>query len=451
MQINFLKWNETPDNVKQKIMRRSEIDIGSLKNIVQPIIEDVKNQGDAALIHYAKMLDNANVKSIKASEEDFAKARDQIEPELKKAIEICVGNVKKFHEAQKKREEAIWFEEVDKGIWAGEKISPIPSVGLYVPRGKGCFPSVMYMLCVPAIVAGVPEIAVCTPPTPEGTVDNVSLFTAELCGVKNIYKAGGAQAVAALAYGTQTVPKVSKILGPGNAYMAAARRMLSDVIDPGMPAGPSESIVLADESAHVGNTVLDLLNEAEHGGDSAALLVTHSKTLAQAVLDILPVYINALPKQRKQFCLTGFANYGGIILTESLQDSIDFCNEYAVEHLHLKVATPEYVLPKLLHVGEVLIGEYTPIAMGNFGIGVNAILPTGRHARTWSATSIWDYQKRTSIAVMNQTGYDALKDPVVRISDYEGFSAHSNTIRERTITKEFNQNLQAFFAQYNLV
>jgi histidinol dehydrogenase len=272
---------------------------------------------------------------------------------------------------------------------------------------------------------------VCTPPTPEGRVDDASLFTAEVCGVKDVFKVGGAQAIAALAYGTQTVPKVSKVLGPGNSYVAAARRLLADVINPGMPAGPSEAIILADDSAHVSNTARDLLNEAEHGPDSASLLVTHSEALAAAVAGILPAIIDELPEKRREFCAKGFSTYGGIVITRSLEESIAFCNEYAVEHLQLKVRNPERVVHKLLHVGEILIGEYTPIALGNFGIGVNAVLPTGGHARTWSATSIWDYLKRTTLAMNTRAGFDHLKGPVVTVSDYEGFPAHSNAITKR--------------------
>jgi histidinol dehydrogenase len=439
MSINFYRWNETPAEQKQKIFRRSETDIDSLKATVAPIIEDVRTRGDAALVDYAKKFDNADISNIKATEEDFARARNKLDSGLKDAIKRCAENVRKFHQIQKDREEQRWLSEVAPGVWAGEQISPLPSVGLYVPRGKGAFPSVMYMLSMPAIVAGVPEIAVCTPPTAEGGVDDASLFTAELCGIKNVYKAGGAQAIAALAYGTQTVPKVAKVLGPGNSYVAAARRLLSNTIDPGMPAGPSEALIFADETAHVKNTALDLLNEAEHGPDSASILVTHSEKLAKAVAAILPELIEALPEKRRNFCKEGFSSYGGIVLTESLEESIAFCNAYAVEHLHLKVADPQKVVPLLKNVGEILVGEYTPIVLGNFGIGVNAVLPTGGHAKTWSATSIWDYQKRTSLAMVNRKGYEVLKGPVITMADYEDFPAHANVLRLRETRDDFAQ------------
>ena len=433
MKINFYKWGDTPAETRQKIFRRSETDIDSVKAVVAPIIDDVRKNGDEALIRYAKKFDKADVANIKATEEDFANARNKLDDKLKDAIKLCADNVRKFHQKQRDREEQRWLYEVMPGVWAGEQISPLPSVGLYVPRGKGAFPSVMYMLCTPAVVAGVPQIAVCTPPTPEGGIDDASLFTAEICGIKDVYKAGGAQAIAALAYGTKTIPKVVKVIGPGNSYVAAARRMLSNVIDAGMPAGPSEALIFADETAHVKNTALDLLNEAEHGPDSASILVTHSEKLARAVEALLPELINSLPENRREFCRASFTSYGGIVLTDSLEESIAFCNEYAVEHLHLKVRNPEEVVPQLVNVGEILVGEFTPIVLGNFGIGVNAVLPTGGYAKTYSATSIWDFQKRTSLALAHRKGYDALKEAVITVSDYEGFSAHSNALRLREI------------------
>lgn len=433
MQINVYRWYETAPDVRQKILKRSESDISSVKDIVAPIIEDVRKNGDEALARYAMKFDGATIdpKNIQATEEEFAAAAKRLDTKLKDAIRFCADNVRKFHQAQKDREEFRWLVEVNPGVWAGEQINPLPSVGLYVPRGKGAFPSVMYMLSMPAIVAQVPLIAVCTPPTQEGRVDDASLFTAEVCGIKNVYKAGGAQAIAALAYGTATIPKVSKVLGPGNSYVAAARRLLADAINPGMPAGPSEALIFADDSAHPENTARDLLNEAEHGPDSASILVTHSEKFADAIEKILPRIIEELPEKRREFCAKGFSTYGGIVITRSLEESIAFCNEYAVEHLQLKVSNPEQIIPKLRDVGEILVGEYTPIVMGNFGIGVNAVLPTGGHARTYSATSIWDYMKRTSLAMNTASGFDYLKEKIVTVSDYEGFPAHSNAITKR--------------------
>lgn len=433
MKINIYRWAETDTATKEKILRRSESNIADVADIVRPIIEDVRLNGDDALVKYAEKFDGAKIDParIKATDEDFAKAEAALAEEVKDAIRFCADNVRKHHEDQMKRVEKIWLDEVQPGVFAGEQVNPIPSTGLYVPRGKGAFPSVMYMLCTPAVVAGVKEIHVVTPPTPDGGIDDASLYAAQICGVKNVYKAGGAQAIAALAFGTQTISRVCKVAGPGNAYVSAAKRLLAERLDPGMPAGPSEALIVADETANPKNTALDLLNEAEHGPDSASILVTHSEELANQVIALIPDLIKDLTPQRQEFIATGFSTYGGIVLTGSMQETIDFCNEYAVEHLHLKVANPEDIIPQLVNTGEILIGEYTPIVLGNFGIGVNAVLPTGQKAKTQSCTSVWDFLKRTSIALADKSGYDLLKDKVITLADYEGFPAHANVLRLR--------------------
>ena len=338
--INFYDWNTTPEETKARIMRRSQANIDDVIKIVEPIIEDVKVRGDAALIDYAKKLEKADIKNIKATPEEFDAAEKTLDEDLKAAIKHCVANVKKFHKEQMCRVEKPWMVEIEPGVFAGEQVSTIESVGLYVPRGKGAFPSALYMLAVPAVIAGVKTIAIVSPPTSEGKTDDATLYTARLCGVENVYKCGGAQAIAALAYGTETVPQVKKVLGPGSPYVAAAKRVCSIIMDPGMPAGPSESIILADETADPYNTCWDILNEGEHGEDSAALLVTHDTALAEYVQQNLPDIIAELPEPHRSICNTvmGKNGYGGIILTDSLEQSIEVANQYAAEHLHLKVS-----------------------------------------------------------------------------------------------------------------
>jgi histidinol dehydrogenase len=326
-----------------------------------------------------------------------------------------------------------WMVEIEDGVFAGEKITPITSVGLYVPGGKNQYPSAVYMLGIPATLAGVENIIMVTPPRSNGKIGDALLYAAEVSGIKNIYKVGGAQAIAALTYGTESVPAVKKVLGPGSPYVAAAKQALSGLIDPGMPAGPSESITLCDNSADPHNTVLDLLNEGEHGPDSAALLVTHDKKLAKDVHQRLPEAINALPEPQRGWLKTNMANYGGVILTNSMEESIQFCNDYATEHLLVKVTTPDEIVPKLKNAGEILIGEETPSSFGNYGLGVTHVLPTGGNAHTYSCTSVWDFLKRTSLARMDKNGFNALKDSVTTMTDYEGFPAHGNVIRDRNI------------------
>jgi histidinol dehydrogenase len=432
--VKINRWTLNTISAEQKglLMNRAQADIASVTETVRPIIEDVRLRGDEALKEYALKFDKSVIKGdLKATGGDFETAYKALDPALIEAIRLCAENVKIHHRQQMDRVEKQWLDEVAPGIYAGEKVSPLPSVGLYVPRGKGAFPSVMYMLCIPAVVAGVKNIVICTPPTPDGGLDAASLVAADICGVRNVYKAGGAQAIAALAYGTQTIPKVAKVLGPGNPYVAAAKRVLGDVIDPGMPAGPSEALILADETANPWNTALDLINEAEHGPDSASILVTTSERLAEQVALHLQKIVAGLPEPRKGYCETVFSNYGGIMLCRTMDEAVDFCNEYAVEHLLLKVRDTSGTLDKLTESGEILIGETTPIVLGNFGTGVNAVLPTGRHARTHSCTSVWSFLKRTSLCYADKKGYTALRKPVEILADYEGFTGHAEVLRQR--------------------
>lgn len=435
MSIAYYKWSEIDADTRARLLKRSQADIADVSEVVKPIIADVKNFGDTALRDYAKKFDGADILDIKVSDAEIERAGEGLAPDLKAAITHCAANVKTFHEEQMRRVEKPWMVEIEPGVMAGEKVTAIPSVGLYVPRGKGCFPSTVYMLAHPAVIAGVDTVAIVTPPTPQGTVDEATLFAAKLCGVRDIYKCGGAQGIAALAYGTQTVPKVCKVLGPGSPYVQAAKQLLFNEIDPGMPASSSEAIVLADGSADPHNTCLDILNEAEHGKDSAVLFVTHDEELADYVRKNLPTVIAQLPEPHRSICnhVMSEAGYGGIILTENIQQSIAVSNMYAPEHLHLKVANPAEIQSRLLHAGEILIGEYTPSSLGNYGIGVNHALPTGGKAHSYSCTSVWDFLKRISLSEVSKEGFERLAPSVTTMTDYEGFPAHGDVIRKRKL------------------
>ena len=395
------------------------------------MIRDVREQGDKALIDYCAKFDKVTMpqSALQVTEAEFAQAERNLDPAVKAVIERAAANIRKFHQAQMPEE--MWFTEIEDGVLAGEKITPITSVGIYVPRGKGSFPSVMLMLGIPAVIAGVPEIIICTPPTPEGGVDDASLFTAKVCGIKTVYKVGGSQAIAAMAFGTETVKKVHKVIGPGNAYVSAAKRLLYGHLDVGTPAGPSESIILCDESVDPRIAALDLLIEAEHGPDSTALLVTHSREVAEQVKALLPNLIADLPEKRQEFCKTVFSNYGGIVLTADLAASVDFVNDFAPEHLEVLTAEPMLVLPKIRNAGEILLGQHTPISIGNYALGVNAILPTGGFAKTFSCVTVYDFLKRSSIGYMSKQGYDSLKDVVRQFAEYEGFPSHAYAIKKR--------------------
>lgn len=433
MDINYFVWKELNKRIKDKLLQRSGSDISSIMEQIRPILADVRFNGDSGVLAYTRKHDKVDIAphQIKVSDEEFENAEQELSDDLKQAILRCADNVKRFHEEQLRRVEKEWIFEVEPGVFAGEKVTPIDSVGLYAPGGKNSFPSSVYMLAIPAVLAGVQNIAVVTPPRRNGSADAAAVFAAKVSGVRNIYKAGGAQAIAALAYGTETIPKVAKVLGPCSPYGAAAKMMLSHIVDPGMTAGPSESIILCDETANPHNSVLDLLNEMEHGSDSASLLVTHHKALADYVFEKLPDVIRSLPEPQKTYCQKVLTSYGGIILTDSMEESISVCNEMATEHLLIKTKDPEETAQHIQHAGEILLGEFTPSTLGNYGIGVNHVLPTGGMARSYSCTSIWDFLKRTSIAKTTKEGLDSLKEPVATIAEYEGFPAHKNALTER--------------------
>jgi histidinol dehydrogenase len=429
--VRVLRLANLKEDELTKLKRRSETNIAEALAVAQQVIDQIQQRGDEALIEYVRKFDcpTATLESLKVTEAEFVAAHQSIDPAIKTAIHHAHQNIRAVHERQ--MPEQIHMAEIEPGVFAGEKVSAIDSAGLYVPRGKGAFPSVMLMLAVPATVAKVKRVMVCTPPDREGNVEPASLVAAQLAGIKDVYKLGGIQAITAMALGTTTVPKVSKITGPCNAYGSAAKRILFGKVDVGLPAGPSESVILADEHTNPHIAAMDLLIEAEHGPDSAALLVTHSVELAAQVEKLLPQYLQDLPAWRREFCETGLANYGGILLTDSLEASIQFVNDYAPEHLEVLIKDPWSVVGSLEHVGEILLGENTPITLGNYCIGVNAILPTGSFAKSYSAVSVHDFLKRSGIGYVTRAGFDRLKDTAYTLADYEGFPAHAQAVKKR--------------------
>lgn len=433
MPVQFYTWDTLDQPTKARLLRRSQETIDGVADQIVPILDAVKTKGDAALIELAARFDKADIsKNLKVTEAEFSAAEKGLPADLKNAIDRCIKNVRRFHEEQMKRVDQDWMVEIEPGVFAGEKVTPISSVGLYVPGGKNAFPSAVYMLAVPAVLADVPSIAMTTPPRSDGTVNPASLYAAKQSGIKNVYKVGGAQAIAALAYGTQTIPRVCKVLGPGSPYVAAAKQALANIIDPGMPAGPSESIVLCDETADLNNTLLDIINEAEHGPDSATLFVTHDANLASSIKDKLPGLIDSLPEPQRGWLHTVFETYGAIILTKNLQQSIEVSNLFAPEHLLLKVKNPDEVLQQLTNAGEILIGEYSSFTLGNYGTGVNHVLPTGGWAHSYSCTSVWDFLKRTSLSKVTREGFESLAPDVAKLAEFEGFPGHKRALTDRS-------------------
>jgi histidinol dehydrogenase len=429
--VSFYEYASLSVEARAQLLKRSEADLSGVIEKVKPIIEAVRSEGDAALARFARDLDKADVTeaTLEVSEAEFDAAFKQVDSEVTAAIQFGIDNIRSFHEEQKP--ETMWMKEIRPGAFAGDRFTPIQSVALYVPRGKGSFPSVTMMTAVPAVVAGVPNVAIVTPPAPDGSVDAATLVAARLAGVATVYKVGGAQAVAAVAYGTETVRPALKIVGPGSPWVVAAKRLLSGVLDTGLPAGPSEAVIFADDTVNGGLAAMDLLIEAEHGPDSSAYLVTHSRRVAEEALAALPGFWEKMTEQRVSFStavLTG--RTGGIVLTESVEQSYEFINAYAPEHLEILSTEPYDHLGRITEAAEILLGQYTPCSIGNFGLGPNAVLPTSRWARTYGPLSVTDFVKRSSIGYVTAAGFPLLAGHAHKLALYEGFSSHALAVSD---------------------
>jgi histidinol dehydrogenase len=431
MKINIRRWKDLKEEDRNLIFSRSELNINEVTQSVSDIIKQVKDGGDSAIKELTLKFDGVDLtgKPLAASKEEYAEAEKMLNEDLKSAIRYSIENVRKFHLSQKPGE--MTFSEIRPGIFAGEKAMPIASAGLYVPRGRGSFPSMLYMLAVPASIAGVERIVVVTPPNQDGSIDPACLYAAKLCGVTEVYRVGGAQAIAALALGTESIAPVIKLSGPGSMYVAAAKRLLSSKIDPGLPAGPSESIVLADDSADPEKVALDLLIEAEHGSDSSALLITDSEKLAESAAAIIRLKTEALQEPRKTFVRDVLSGYGGIVITDTIEEGADIINEFAPEHLQIQTKDPFDTLSLIRNAGEILLGENTPFSIANYSTGANAVLPTGGGAKTYSAVSVRDFIKYSSVVYATSGGLKDAAGHVKTLADYEGFITHGNALKDR--------------------
>ena len=423
MQLTALSRDEV-----DTLLTRRYLEAADVTDTCRQVIESVRRDGDQALLDLTRRYDGVDLKAsdLRVPPEAFDQAQKRIARPLYDAIQRAIGNVRTFHQTQVPQ--AMEMVEVDQGVWCGERWTPIDSVCLYVPRGRGTFPSVAYMLGVPAKLAGVSRIILCTPPGPEGDADDATLVAARLMGIDEIYHIGGAQAVAAVAYGTATIPRCAKIVGPGNVYVSGARRLLAGTIDPGPPAGPSESLILGDESVDPANAAWNLMIEAEHGENSCALFVTHVPESAQAVGAEVERLCDRLTEPRRRFVDEVLSQRGGIVITRSLDESIDFSNRFAAEHVALMVADPWSVLSRITCAGEILLGDFPIISLGNYAMGINAILPTGGWARTTSGVSVQAFMKRTSVGFVTADAFESLKEIVPLLSRDEGFSAHHEAV-----------------------
>ena len=395
-----------------------------IQKLVKKIIVDVQKNGDKAVIKYTKKFDSVELKKIRTTNKEIESAAKKVDADFMKALKISAKRIRAFHEKQK---ENSWQFSED-GITLGQIIRPIERVGVYVPGGKAAYPSTVLMNVIPAQVAGVNEIALCVP-NPEGKINPCVAAAIRLLGVSEVYKIGGAQAVAAMAYGTKTIRKVDKIVGPGNIYVAAAKRMVFGQVGIDMIAGPSEILIIADKTANPAFIASDLLGQAEHDEIASSVLVTDSKPLADKVKTELAKQMKKLI--RKEIAKRSLKNYGAIIVTKNMDSAIGLANHIAPEHLEIMTKRPSGLVPKIKNAGAIFLGEWTPEPLGDYAAGPNHTLPTGGTARFSSPLGVYDFIKRTSLLNFSMSGFMGLAKTVETFADVEGLEAHGNTIRER--------------------
>ena len=424
-----------------KIMKYGEVDnkdifargtaATSVEDIVTGIIDNVRANGDKALFEYCEKFDKAKLDTLEVSAEEIEEAFNTVEPKFVEIIRAAAENIKEFHSRQVRN--SFILNEKD-GIVIGQKVIPIEKVGLYVPGGTAAYPSTVLMDSIPAKIAGCKEIVMVTPPNSEGKVNPVILAAAKIAGVDRIFKVGGAQAVAALAYGTQSVPKVDKIVGPGNAFVAEAKKQVFGMVSIDMIAGPSEILVVADKTCNPKFVAADLLSQAEHDKMASAVLVCDDMDFAEAVSAELERQISLLP--REEIARTSIDNNGKIIVADDLLKAIDIANEIAPEHLELCMDNPFDYLDKIKHAGSIFMGKYCPEALGDYFAGPNHTLPTSGTARFSSPLSVDDFVKKTQYTYYTRYALSAVADDIAFFAEKEGLSAHA---RSATIRFEEDQ------------
>lgn len=427
MRIQRLDQN-TKKNLLEDLLKRSPNNYGEYEQGVAEILANVKEKKDEALFEYTKKFDRADISAdnIKVTEEEIEEAYKEVSPELLKVIRKVLVNIRNYHEKQR---QYSWFDSKPDGTILGQKVTPLKRVGVYVPGGKAAYPSSVLMNIMPAKVAGVDEIIMVTPPGRDGKVNPTTLVAAKEAGADVIYKVGGAQAVAALAYGTESIPKVDKIVGPGNIYVALAKKAVYGHVSIDAIAGPSEILVIADETANPRYVAADLLSQAEHDELASAILVTTSEELAEKVSEEVDKFIAVL--SRGEIIQKSLDNYGYILVTETMDEAIETANEIASEHLEIQTKNPYDVMTKIRNAGAIFIGEYASEPLGDYFAGPNHVLPTNGTAKFFSPLSVDDFIKKSSIIAYSEEALRAVHEDIEAFATAEQLTAHANSIKVR--------------------
>ncbi len=419
---------ETQNNILENLLKRSPNSYGAYEGKVNDILTQVRNRRDEAIFEYTKQFDGADIcaDNVLVTEQEIEEAYREVDPKLLEVIRKALVNIRSYHEKQR---QFSWFDSEDSGIILGQKITPLKRVGVYVPGGKAVYPSSVLMNVLPAKVAGVDEIIMTTPPGKNGKVYPSTLVAAREAGVDKIYKVGGAQAIAALAFGTESIPKVDKIVGPGNIYVALAKKAVFGYVSIDSIAGPSEIMVLADETANPRFVAADLLSQAEHDEMASAILVTTSETLAEAVSKEVDKFVETL--SRKEIIEKSLENYGYILVADSMDAAISTVNEIASEHLELVTKNPFETMTKIRNAGAIFIGEYSSEPLGDYFAGPNHVLPTNGTAKFFSPLSVDDFIKKSSIISYSREALEPVYRDIVQFAECEKLTAHANSIRVR--------------------
>lgn len=419
---------ETKQNLLEDLLKRSPQSYGEYEDRVAAIVEDVRKRRDEAVFEYTEKFDHVVLKpeTIRVTEEETAEAYEQTEPKLLEVIRKALVNIRTYHEKQK---QYSWFDSRTDGVLLGQKVTPLSTVGVYVPGGKAVYPSSVLMNVVPAKVAGVEKIIMTTPCGKNGKVNPSTLVAAKEAGVDEVYKIGGAQAIAAMAFGTPSVPKVDKIVGPGNIYVALAKKAVYGFVNIDSIAGPSEILVLADETANPRFVAADLLSQAEHDELASAILITTSKTLAEAVSEEVEKFTNQL--SRKEIIQKSLDNFGYILVADSMDTAIAAANEIASEHLEIVTANPFEVMTKIKNAGAIFIGEYSSEPLGDYFAGPNHVLPTNGTARFFSPLGVDDFIKKSSIVYYSKEALAEIHEDIEAFAAAEQLTAHANSIHVR--------------------
>ena len=428
--MRIIKLDESSKkNILNDLLKRSPNNYDNFADSVNAILANVKENGDKALFQYTKDFDKAdiNASNIKVTEEEIKEAYDRLEnPELVQVIRRSLKNIKEYHEKQK---QYSWFDSKPDGSILGQKVTPLSRVGVYVPGGKAAYPSSVLMNVIPAKVAGVEQIVMVTPPGKDGKVNPNTLVAANEAGVDVIYKVGGAQAIAALAYGTESIAKVDKIVGPGNIYVALAKKAVFGYVSIDSVAGPSEILVLADETANPRYVAADLLSQAEHDELASAILVTTSEELANKVSEYVDMFVSKL--KRKEILQKSLDNYGYILVTDTMQAAIDTANDIASEHLEIVTKNPFDTMTRIKNAGAIFLGENSSEPLGDYFAGPNHVLPTNWTAKFFSPLSVDDFIKKSSIISYSREALEPLSEDIQKFAKAEGLTAHANSIRVR--------------------